>query len=115
MTSFHHSPVLDKQRQPRDTPSESAFNGVLISFESTEAEVSRDLENSMGIQKPKIYTFNFEQLSQGTLTNELCEKCQVIKFLFDEPDLPEENRIEKYAKSIVAPVFQTDGGIARIS
>ena len=49
MTSVHHLPVLGEQFQPRDTPLESAFNGVLRSFESTETEESNDLENFMRI------------------------------------------------------------------
>ena len=49
MTSVHHLPVLGEQFQPRDTPLESAINGVLRSFESTETEESNDLENFMRI------------------------------------------------------------------
>ena len=65
MTSVHHLPVLGEQFQPRDTPLESAFHGVLRSFESTAAEESNDLGNFMRIQKPKIDTLISVQLTQG--------------------------------------------------
>ena len=64
MTSVHQLPVLE-QFQPRDTPSESAFHGVLRTLESVEAEESNDLENFMLIQKSKVDSLISEQLTQG--------------------------------------------------
>ena len=115
MTSVHHLPVLGEQFQPQDTPLESAFNGVLRSFESTETEESNDLENFMRIQKLKIDTLISEQLTQGPQKVQLCAKLRLIKVLHDEPDIPEDDRIEIYANSLMTPVYaKTDCRMKRI-
>ena len=95
MPSVHHLPVLCEQFQPRDTPSESAFHGVLRTFESTEAEKSNDLENFIRIQKPK--------LTQGPQKGQLCAKLRLIKVLYDEPNIPEDDCVEIYANSLMTP------------
>ena len=105
LTSVHHLPVLGEQFQPQDTPLESAFNGVPRSFESTETEDSNDLENFMRIQKLKIDTLISEQLTQGPRKVQLCAKLRLIKVLYDEPDIPEDDRIEIYANSLMTPVY----------
>ena len=105
MTSVHHLPVLGEQFQPRDTPLESAFHGVLRSFESTAAEESNDLENFMRIQKPKIDTLISEHLTQGPQKVQLCAKLRLVKVMYDEPDMPEDDRIEIYANSLMTPVY----------
>ena len=74
MTSVHHLPVLGEQFRPRNTQLESAFHGVLRTFESTEAEESSDLENNKRIQTPKIDTLLREQLTHGPPEVQLCAK-----------------------------------------
>ena len=104
MASLHHLPVLGEQFQPRDTPSESAFHGVLRTFESTDAEESNDLEKIMRMQKPKKDTLISEQLTQGPQKVQLCAKLRLIKVLYDEPDIQEDDRIETYANSLMTPL-----------
>ena len=58
----------------------------------------------MRIQKLKIDTLISEQLTQGPQKVQLCAKLRLIKVLYDEPDIPEDDRIEIYANSLMTPV-----------
>ena len=52
MNSVHSLPVFGREFEPRDTPTESAFNGLLRTFETTDADEARYLETFMRAQKP---------------------------------------------------------------
>ena len=44
-------------------------------------------------------------MTQGPQKVQLCEKLRPIKVLYDEPDIPEDDRIEIYANSLMTPVY----------
>ena len=54
MNSVHSLSVLGEEFEPRETPTESAFNGLLPTFETTDADEAGDLETFMRAQKPRI-------------------------------------------------------------
>ena len=54
MNSVHSLPVFGREFEPRDTPTESAFNGLLRTFETTDADEARDLESVNSFQLGQI-------------------------------------------------------------
>ena len=56
MNSVHSLPVFGSEFEPRDTLTERAFNGLLQTFETTDADEARDLETFMRAQNPESTT-----------------------------------------------------------
>ena len=94
MKSVHSLPVFGEEFKPRDTPTESVFNGLLRTFETTDADAARDLETFMRAQKPRIDNLISEQLCYGPQKVQLCAKLQLIKYHNDQSDNAEDERIE---------------------
>ena len=99
MNSVHSLPVFGEELEPRNTPTESAFNGLLRTFETS------DLETFMSAQKPRINNLKSEQLCHGPQKVQLCAKLQLIKYNNDQSDNAEDERIEIYANSTMTPVY----------
>ena len=55
--------------------------------------------------KPQIDTLLSRQLTQGPQKVQLCARLRLIKVLYDEPDIPEDDCIEKYANSLMTSVY----------
>ena len=51
MNSVHSLLVFGEEFEPRYTPRESAFNGLLRTFETTDADEAHDLETLMRAEK----------------------------------------------------------------
>ena len=102
MISVHNLTVLGEQFQPRDTPSESAFPGVLRRFESTEAEESQKFHADTKTQNRHS---NKKAVDSSPQRGQLCAKLRIIKVLYDDPDITEYDRIETYANSLMTPVY----------
>ena len=105
MNSVNCLPLFGEDFEPRDTPTESAFNGLLRKFETTDADEARDLETFMRAQKPRIDSHINEQLCNGPEKVQLCAKLQLLKYHNDQPDNAEGERIEIYASSLMTPVY----------
>ena len=105
MNSVHSLPVFDEAFEHRDMPTESAFNGLLRTFGTTDADEARDLENFMRVQKPRINSLINEQLCHGPQKVQLCAKLQLIKYHSDQPDNAEGERIDIYANSLMTSVY----------
>ena len=105
MNSVHSLPVFGKEFEPRDKPREGAFNCLLRTFETSDADEARDLETFMRAQKPRIDSLISEQLCHGPQNVQLCGKLQLIKYHNDQSDSAEDERIEIYANSPMTPVY----------
>ena len=105
MNSVHSLPVFGEDFEPRETPKKSALNGLLRTFETTDADEARDLETFMRAQKPRIDSLINEQLCHGPQKAQLCAKLQLINYHYDQPDNAEGERIEIYANSLMTPVY----------
>ena len=105
MNSVHSLPVFGEEFEHRDMPTESAFNGLLRTFETTDADEARDLENFMRVKKPRINSLINEQLCHGPQKVQLCAKLQLIKYNSDQPDNAEGERIDIYANSLMTSVY----------
>ena len=57
MNSMHCLPVFGKEFEPRETQSISALNGLMLTFETTNADGARALESFMRTQKTAMETF----------------------------------------------------------
>ena len=111
MDSLHSLTAFGEEFQQRDTPTESAFNGLLRTFETINADGERDLENFLRAQKPRIDILMNEQLCPPQEAP-LCAKLQLIKYHNDQSDNAEGDGIEIYANSLMTPVFANDLKIA---
>ena len=105
MNSVHSLPQFGEEFEPRDTPMESAFNGLLRTFETNDADEALDLESFLRAQKPRIDSLIIELLCHGPQKVQLFAKLQLIKYPNDQPDNSKDERIEIYAISIMTPVY----------
>ena len=112
MNSVHSLPVFGNEFEPRDTPTESAFKGLLRTFETTDVDEARHLETFMRAQKPRIDSIISEQLCHGPQKVQLCAKLQLIKYHNDQSDNVEDERIEIYANSLMTPFYANGVTIA---
>ena len=105
MNSMQSLPDFGEEFEPRGTLTESAFNGLLRTFKTTDADEALDLETFMRAQKPRTDSLLNEQLCHGPQKVQLCAKLQLIMYHNDKPDNAEGERIEIYANSPMTPVY----------
>ena len=105
MNSVHSPLLFGEEFEPRDTSTESAFNGLVRAFETTDADEVRDHETFLRAQKPRIENLINEQLCHGPQKVQLCAKLQLIKKHKNQPDNADDERIEIYANSLMTPVY----------
>ena len=74
INSVHPPLFFDKEFEPRDTSTESAFNGLLRTFETTDADEASDLETFFRAQKPRIDILINEHLCHAPQKVQLCAK-----------------------------------------
>ena len=65
MNSLHSLPVFGPEYQPKEATAETAFNGVLQTYEIVNNTADRDLESFMLNQRSAIATLIEQRLSQG--------------------------------------------------
>ena len=65
MNSLHSLPVFGTKYQPKEATAETAFNGVLQTYEIVNNTAGRDLESFMLNQRSAIATLIEQRLSQG--------------------------------------------------
>ena len=109
---MHSLPVFGEELEPKDTPAKSAFNGLLQTFKTFDADEACDLENFMRVQKLKIDSLINEQLCRGPQKVQVCAKLQLIKNHNDQPDTAEDERIEIYANSLMTRLYANSLTIA---
>ena len=105
-SSLHSLRVFGEDFEPRDRPTtETAFNGLLRTFERTDAYKARDLETFMRAQKSRIDNLINEQLCRGPQKAQFCAKLHLIKYHNDQPDNAEDECFKIYANSVMTPVY----------
>ena len=78
MNSMHCLPVFGKEFEPRETQSISALNGLLLTFETTNADGPRALESFMRMdreqmdQEPLRVSCVLKKLQSKLLSEHLC-------------------------------------------
>ena len=65
MNSLHPLPVFGPEYQPKEATAETAFNGVLQTYEIVNNTADRDLESFLLNKGSAIATLIEQQLSQG--------------------------------------------------
>ena len=65
MHFLHSLPVFGPEYQPKEATAETAFNGVLQTYEIVNNTADRDLESFMLNQRSAIATLIEQRLSQG--------------------------------------------------
>ena len=105
MNSLHSLPVFGPEYQPKGTTAETAFNGVLQTYEIVNNTADRDLESFMLNQRYAIATLTEQRLSQGSQKVKFAVKVQLLKLHQDENSTETEERIEIYANSLMTPIY----------
>ena len=112
MNSLHSLPVFGPEYQPKEATAETAFNGVLQTYETVNNTADRDLESFMLNQRSAIATLIEQRLIQGPQKVQFALKVQLLVKLYqDENATGVEQRIEIYANSLMTPIYvegQTD-------
>ena len=105
MNSLQSLPVIGPENQPKDATAETAFNGVLQTYEIANNTADRDLESFMLNQRSAIVTLIEQRLSQGPQKVQFAVKVQLLKLHQDENSTETEERIEIYANSLMTPIY----------
>ena len=105
MNSLHSLPVFGPEYQPKVTTAETAFNGVLQTYEIVNNTFDRDLESFMLNQRSAIATLIEQRLSQGPQKVQFAVKVRLLKLHQDGNATETEERIEIYADSLMTPIY----------
>ena len=105
MNSLHSLPAFGPEYQPKEATVETAFNGVLKTYEIVNNTADRDLESFMLNQRSAIATLIEQRLSQGPQKVQIAVKVQLLKLHQDENSTETEERNEIYANSLMTPIY----------
>ena len=105
MNSIHSLPVFGPEYHPKEATAETAFNGVLQTYEIVNNTADRDPECFMLNQKSAIATLIEQWLSQGPQKVQFAVKVQLLKLHQEENSTETEERIEIYANSLMTPIY----------
>ena len=104
MNSLHSLPVFGPEYQPKEATAETAFNGVLQTYEIVNNTADRDLESFLLNKGSAIATLIEQQLSQGPQKVQFAVKVQLLKRHQDGNSTKTKEWIEIYANSLMTSI-----------